>query len=528
MLRQFRSPSFIIIATAFCLCIFCDFWIARATLPDADAVQNFNELGSVFSNNIFLRGWVLASDNFYGTDLPFYVVGRLLFGNQLWLIYAVPTVIFALLLLAAVLLVVRARPAGTPAWPGALMVMYLIGIPVQPGASMLLISDFHTATIMFCLFALLIIQPVLGGGAINRWMFVVFTLVLFVAEASDPFASMFFGAPLFLLLVFRFSRRSTRCSADLVLLGCVAASIVCAEEMPSILSALHGFTLLMNFSTQTIRSSDEILLDVQALFAALRILFNAQPASLNVISGAFLMETSRFLVEIGVLISVLLTILRLLRAMPPGAEQLLAVGGLFLAILDVLSANFYYAIGFGPGFPNAAVRYVVPVFMFLSIAATMATQTRLFGLSSATHQRFSIAFDMVFGAFFIVVTVSPVVKDTTAQAGIYAAPQYKLAQWLKAQHYRYGVGDYFTTQLVRALSKQEVMADPVTIADGLVPLHFETDTSRFDAQMRPQFFAYSPKTWSSRIEPLAIKTYGPPSNIENISGITVLILQPER
>ncbi len=497
-------------------------------MPDADAVQNFNELGSVFSNNIFLRGWVLASDNFYGTDLPFYVVGRLLFGNQLWLIYVVPTVVFALLLLAAVLLVVRARPAGTPAWPGALMVMYVIGIPFQPGASMLLISDFHTATIMFCLFALLIIQPVLGGGAINRWMFVVFTLVLFVAEASDPFAGMFFGAPLFLLLVFRLSRRSTRCSADLVLLGCVIASVVWAEDLPSILSALHGFTLRASYSTRTIGNLDEFLMNLQALFAALRILFNAQFASLHSISCADSMAISRFAMELGILVAALLTILRFFRASPPAAEEFLVVGAVSLAILDILSITFSSAIGFGPGFPNAAVRYVVPVFIFLSIAATIAAQRRLFALSNATRQRLSIAFAMALGAFFIVVIVPPVVKDATAEAGIYAAPQYKLAQWLKAQHYRYGVGDYYTTQLVRALSKQEVMADPVTVEDGLMPLRFWTDTTRFDTNMRPQFVVYPPKNWYGLNEPAAEKTYGRPRGIANVSGIIVLMLQPER
>jgi hypothetical protein len=64
----------------------------------ADSVQNFNELDSIFSANVLLSHWVLAPDNFYLTDLPFYVIGRMLFGAQLWLLYGVPFVVYGLLL----------------------------------------------------------------------------------------------------------------------------------------------------------------------------------------------------------------------------------------------------------------------------------------------------------------------------------------------------------------------------------------------------------------------------------------------
>lgn len=521
---QARRRDFTLIAAFYALFVSADFGIARAIPPAADAMQNANEAGAVLSGNIFLHGWVLALDNFYLTDLPLYVLGQAFFGAHLWLIYAIPAVNYALLLAAAVLLVLCACPQDAPAWPGALAILVLIGLPFQPGAQMLLISDFHTATIMFSLYAILAIQPVLRGEAFARWRFVPFTLLLFAAAASDPMAAMFLALPLFALLAFRLVQYRGLRRDEVLLTACTLAACLWAADLPAILLVLHGFTMRPSFSTGTVRTLPALLINASAVLASLRILFNALPAGLAGIAGGGVFAASRLLVEVAVMAASLLILLRLPRGREAGIAQLLALAAFCLAGLDALSATFFAAVTPGPGFPNAAVRYVAPVFVFLSIAAAIAMQDGWNGLM--LHRRLAATTACLFGAIFLFAAGQAAAAAALAPAGVYAAPQYQAAQWLLARGLRYGVGDYYTTELLRALSLQQLMADPMTVAGGLVPMRFWTDTSRFDAHERPQFVIFPPVNWYGITSAAAEKTYGPPLRVTQIDGFTVLMIKP--
>ncbi len=76
-------------------------------------------------------------------------------------------------------------------------------------------------------------------------------------------------------------------------------------------------------------------------------------------------------------------------------------------------------------------------------------------------------------------------------SGFASAPQSEPARWLDSHGFRYGVGDYWTTQMITAITRGRVLADPVAF-DGrrLVPFRWISNVSRVDRNQAPQFMIY--------------------------------------
>ncbi len=130
-------------------CVFASAFFARAIVPDADMTQHYREMLAIFNGNVLLDHWKLAVDNYAFTDLIFFLIFGAVFGTKLWLLYAVPTFTFSMLLVAAILLVVRTAPAPAGrAWPGAAAVLLLFGLPFSPGQYMFLVPAFHVNSVM--------------------------------------------------------------------------------------------------------------------------------------------------------------------------------------------------------------------------------------------------------------------------------------------------------------------------------------------------------------------------------------------
>jgi len=505
----------------FCLCLACDFALARATPPNADSVQNFNEVDSVFSGNVLLSHWVLASDSFYLTDLPFYVLGRALFGNHLWLIYVVPFAVYDLLLGVSLWLVWRARPFPRPF--GALMLLCLIGVPFAPGQFMFLVSAFHTATVLFSLVAVVAIAPVLTGGQAGPGRYLFFSAALFIACASDPMADIFMALPLLLFLLLESWRQRRVPRTYLVLAGCIVAVLLWAVQFPDLIERAHGFISRPSYSRAPVADLSSIAGNAQAVIGALGILFGIR--DLPAMSLVPVVSFIRALFALWVLFSVAVLLASPRAAPRPSVAQFLVLAASCLLVADCLSVTFTGAITPGPGYPNAAVRYVAPAYLFLCIAAALAPvplpapalARRLFGGAAWFSGAVMFAALMAFG-----------LKSLSAPPGLQVPPAYELAGWLYARHLTYGVGDYYTTQLVRALSSAQVMADPMVVCRGqLCPDRFWTDTTRFDSNIRPQFVIFPPSNWFGLTEVDAVEAYGPPLAVTSVRGVTVLLYVQE-
>ena len=186
-----------------------------------------------------------------------------------------------------------------------------------------------------------------------------------------------------------------------------------------------------------------------------------------------------------------------------------------MTILAVFGSTFAAAVGSGEDFPGAAVRFGVPIFVFLCVASALE-----FG-DHAGRRRPS--WPLVAGPCMALVhglgACAATVQAAASPAGVHAGVDAELAVWLLRNRYSYGVGDYWDTQLVEALTGGAVIADPVVNEGGRLRLFaWLTDTGRFGARHRPQFAIIRP-AGLFRVDLASItRTYGTPVSITLVAN----------
>ncbi len=512
-----------LVAAGFCLCVFCDVWLARASPPTSDLIQSALEISSIRAGNILLHHWILGVDNFYFTDLPPFVALSALFGVHPWLIWFEPAVVYALLLFAALRLVRRARPPGVPAWPGQAMVLLLIGVPFGVADQSLLHADEHTATIALSLYALLLVQPALQALPFSRWRLLPFGLLMFALVASDPQAAAFCCAPLVVLVILRFWLHPRWAWDDALVAFATLIGAGAGAFWPHFIAHNQGFTTNQNFLTTFVADPRTLLKNAGAVACALRALFSARTDGITGVPAAILAAT-RFTTLLLAAMFCVRVVWRAPRALREGSAQVLILGLVCLGAADAVSQTFTVAITPGPDYPNAAVRYVTPGFILMAIAAAMSAQD--FCAGQRWRWRAGVLTGAVVAVIFGLCACEVTALAMQARAGIRAAPQYALANWLIARHLTYGVGDYWTAQMVTGLSSGKVVVDAVTAVNGLSPFALVLNRTRFDSGQAPQFVVFAPGNVFGVARGSVVAAYGRPAQVDQAGKYTVMILPP--
>ncbi len=345
-------------AGAFLLCLAWQFFAARWIQPTSDTVQNFNEMLAVRSGHPLLRGWVLAPTTYYFSDLPVFVVPSFVLGRTPRLIYLAPALIFAAFLLACCLLVTR-PPARTdgPRAVAVFATLYLLGLPLASALMSLLVAAVHTAPLTLGLYAVLAAEPVLSGRRFNRWRLLPLGLLVFAAAASDPFTLIYLFAPWLLLTVLRLWFTARWRLDEWLVAGAILLALASASGFNRAVAALGGFTVAPGFSLALVHGPADMAIDLRAVLRGAQQLFSARVPVLPPFHARSIVAGSR-LAAAGVVGALCARVVwRAPRALPgDGLVQLLVLGALCLAGLDVVSDQFRQALSFGIGFPYAATR----------------------------------------------------------------------------------------------------------------------------------------------------------------------------
>jgi hypothetical protein len=291
---------------------------------------------------------------------------------------------------------------------------------------------------------------------------------------------------------------------------------------PSFVAHHHGFIVVSAYTTNFVPGISVLLTDLDAIFSGWRILLNAQNAVLRGLVLHPLLAATRSVTMLLVILSCARILWRMPRAPEQGTAQFLVLAAVCHAAASVISASFSLAIGTGIGFPQAAIRYITPIYIFTSIAAVIEAQN----LWRTSSRRIRLAAAAVFGVFLVIFLIPDV--QTTARAAvnppsIVTSPQFQMAAWLEAHHLTYGVSDYWSSGSVSAMSGHHVVVDPLIFNGKLVPFLWLIDCSNFMAHRRPQFAVYVPGNLFG-ISPLVIEqTYGRPSQTFNVNGSEVMV-----
>ena len=523
------TPGRLCFAVCLALCLLADFFLARLLWPNSDSTQAYNQMLAVRAGNHLLQHWTVTTDNFVLTDLVPMLLASLLLGPGERLIYLVPFAIFCALLAACLLLVRKVVPTHTGRLAGAYAVLLLLGVPYSLLYNFFFWNDFHIATVTACLYAVLLIEPSLSGDRFPRWRLLPFAALVFAATFSDPVADMLLVGPLVLLTIARaWLHRTFRPDEWLSAAGAVMSAAAAALAVHLLAGTGLSFRTVMNVTLAFVPNVTVLLRNLHAVLSGEQVLFSARAVLLHTLPLHLLVATTRQLTALAVAALSLAIVWRMPREPRAGASQLLVLGAACFSAIAAVSDTFSIAVSTGPEFPGAAVRYAVPQFVFLCLAAALRFGTiasrapagrpgRLLAAACALALAVPHAGAASVAAF----------RAATTKPGIRLCPDARLAQWLQSHGYRNGVGDYWDTQLVGALTAGAVLANPVYNVSGrLQPYPWLMDTSRF--ARRPDFVIIRPGG-TFHVDLASIKaTYGTPTAITKVANqFFVARLSPE-
>ena len=500
------------------LCLICDFYLARSSYPNSDSVQSYNEMLAIRAGNLLLHNWALATDNFLLTDLPAFMLTSFILGPGPRLIYLVPFFVFVLFLAACLLLIKEVATSRRDRVLGGYVVLMLLGVPYGLHYNFFFWSDFHIATLTICLYAVLLVSPTLSSRRFNKVRLIPFATTVFAVAFSDPLADGLLLGPLVFLVILRaWLGRRLRVD-DWLIVGCVLLGLAASTIALRRLSQAGSFSTVPSLSTSFVGSIADLGRNLHALLAGAQVLFTARASLITFLPLHEMISLSRLTVASLVIVLCCTITWRMPTAPHKGVAQLLVSGAMSLAVLAAMSATFEEAVTTGVDYPGAAIRFVVPMFVFLCVAASIEAGSLVFRCRPMAV-RLLIAFGVVAGVLYAVGSIATVGSAIHDPIAVRAVPQRLLADWLQRQGLVYGVGDYWDTQMVLALSAGKVIADPVIQIRGRLDIFtWLTDTTRFKAKRQPQFVIITPGSKFGVTLEAAEATYGPPSSITNVAG----------
>lgn len=172
------------------------FKTASLVRVDSDFVQNVLTSAAILHGDVLLHGWILGADNFYLSDNPFFLLGRLLWGRGYGEIYGPPFLIYLFLLAAASLIVLAFARDGVGRWLGLAALLFYLATPGMRGmAPIVLVGAQHIAVLAFCLWAWLALARIAVADRVPAGAVIAYAVAAFVALFSDPMANVIFLLP---------------------------------------------------------------------------------------------------------------------------------------------------------------------------------------------------------------------------------------------------------------------------------------------------------------------------------------------
>jgi hypothetical protein len=170
---------------------------------------------------------------------------------------------------------------------------------------------------------------------------------------------------------------------------------------------------------------------------------------------------------------------------------------------------------------------VTPIFFFTALAGAIEGARLLPVRAAATRLACLVA--ALLAAPFVLEGARVALRDAGQPTGAMRSPQVPLTQWLLAHRFRYGVGDYWTSQMVLALSRHGIATVPVVAAAGkLVYYRWNSDASAWSRMNPPQFVAF-PTLNDSGITTAVVRASYPSAGALHRVGdyIVIVVRAPE-
>jgi hypothetical protein len=452
--------------------------VASRLAQTSDSANGFVVGGAITGGNVLLSGWHFPIDDYYFTDAVPYGLAEWLSGPRPFLLVLIPALTYALFVLAALLVCLeRGKPLARNVMSCAVIALLLGPLPWTGQWNPLLLSDMHMATVLCAFLGLLLGARVAGGTKTPFLTAATLVLVTCATVASDPFALVFaFGPALAILAGSAVGRHgSNSVWRALLLLG---AGISAGLLLPVLIAQSGGFTIENDVLTRA-QALPLLLRNLVAVAAGTLTLFGANPLNTGVGLRDALLLAVRGISLVLAIAAVLRTFMRNQTTL---LDRMLCAGILTVLTACALSAQF--AKGITPenlwtGGPP--VRFLVPAFLFAAVLAGRQAPEMLSVWPRAWVRGAVVtaaAISMVGAYWFERLDGQPLwIGDN---------PPAVAARWLKQHGLFQGVGEYWSANLVTAMSANAVRVRSVVPDSGRLIPYIWVEDARWHAQS-PQF-----------------------------------------
>lgn len=494
--------------------------VASRLAQTSDSAQSFVTAHAVDGGNLLLSGWHFPVDDYYFTDTLPYAAFELVVGSRPFLLTLVPALTYALFVVAALLSSARPSQSASQNLLAAAAFSLLLGVPAWTGLwNPFLLSNMHAATVLGSFVALAICAGLAEQkhSAIIIWAALPF--IVLPTVASDPFAIVFAYGPACPVLVISFVRKDApRALPALAVLGC---AIAVGAALPFAISALGGFTVENDVSTNFI-PAHLLVRNFHSVLAGLLVLSGITPVVQSGAPGLLLL----FFRGMGLLL-VAASIVRVARQLfgrAPLLDRFLFAGIVTDLIACALSAQFakgipVHAIWLG----GPPMRFLMPAVLFATVLAGRQTPAIISAWRSEPMRRTATAFVIACGALMLV--TGAWLSGTLSQPRwILDNPPAAAAQWLEMRGLSQGAGEYWSANLLTAMSGNRVQVRSVIPVDGrLVPYVWVEDAHSY--VKAPQFMIWQ-NTNKTHVTLAQVRASFPVCRVEAVAEFRVAMLDP--
>lgn len=502
---------------------------ARLVELSSDVVHSFLAANSILHGNILLSGWLLPSDDFYFTDTIPLAMLRAIFGSHPTTLYVFTALVYVLIICVCLAASLRSLQPSHQNVLALAIVVALAGMPLPGEYRPLLTPDSHTASTLFGLVALLLLDLLAKANRIRERPAVAaaFVIVTIATVASDPFALVFAFGPALLVLLLDLATTRDRNALGLCVI--VVAACVIGRLTPTAIKAAGGMATLENSSSAFV-APGQLGRTVQGLFFGL--LYGAG-ADIFGKPVAMALATGRLIRLAGWVLGTI-AIVRRFRA--PARrdidllDRMLLMSIAVVVVACVLSEMFNDNLGVGVYLFNggAATRYLSPILIFGAVLAARSIPAFALGLAPR-RLRLSVTGSIVLLA---AVLLGGHTMGMAALAGtpswVGSNPFLQVSQWLAARNLTCGVGGYWSASMITAqtggrVTVRAVEADP---DEPLRPGFWAADAQWFHGPDKPMFVIWQPgRDNGYNVNAASVtRTFGAPTHIESVAGFQVALL----
>lgn len=497
----------------------------HANIGDSDGASAILEGQAVSNGHLLLHGWSLSLDSFWTVDVLFYAIGVRVGGLRPGLLYSVPAVIAALVIVVGVL-ISRDERRGAAAVAGGATVVALLAFPPGRMAALLLGCTLHIGTALFALVAFHCLRRGRPG-----WRLAVAVVLLTAGMLGDLQMVAYGTAPVLLAgLAAMLRQRSSR--GGIAAVSAALAAGVIYEVVHRIVNLLGGFKIA---SANAIASGHQMLINIGHVVTYGSVLLGIKQVRVGATATSKLLEVMHLAAGALMVVSVAVALISVVSGIVTGRLRQADNGAAAPAQGERRHTDEFWRLDdllviatFGPvvAFVVLAVTSTVADERYLTAAVVFAAiltgrmiarwwpwlrNRRLAPVVVAAGVAISLCF--VAGLGYDLAQPDPV------------QPAGPLASFLLAHQLTNGVGSYWSASITTVESRGEVTVRPVVAdAGGRLQRYTKESAASWYTGDRFQFFVYSVPIDGTGEMTLATETWGRPVHSYFVAGSFMVLV----